>query len=104
LKIDVEGHDFEVLKGGIGLIEGHSIDFIQVEVGLNPKNCLHVRFEEVKTFLEQRNYYLFGLYELTREKNRAGCRFHPMLPASCHSDHAAVSMALWWAKSPQLVC
>ena len=40
-----------------------AIDFVEVEAGMNPLNSLHVPLEEMKTFLEARDYLLFGLYE-----------------------------------------
>jgi FkbM family methyltransferase len=35
LKIDVEGHEFEILKGASSLIQGGNISFLQFEFGIN---------------------------------------------------------------------
>ena len=67
LKIDTEGYDLEVIKGAVTLIESNAIGFIEAEVSMNPGNTFHVSFEEVKKYLEQHNYFLFGLYEQVLE-------------------------------------
>jgi len=82
LKIDTEGHDLEVLIGAERMIDSQSVDVIHVEAGMNPKNAFHVRFESLKSHLEDRNYLLFGIYEQTGEfmeglpcLRRANCVF-----------------------------
>jgi FkbM family methyltransferase len=67
LKIDTEGRDLDVLKGGKRLLAEQAIDFIEVETGVNSENHYHVPFETVKSFLEPRGYSLFGLYEQCEE-------------------------------------
>lgn len=67
LKIDTEGFDLEVLKGAGAWIDDQRIPFILTEVSMNPKNTFHVPFEIVKGFMEQRGYYLFGLYDQAHE-------------------------------------
>lgn len=67
LKIDTEGYDLEVLRGGMQMLASHSIDFIEVEAGMYPANTLHVPFEEIKRFLEDKSYFLFGIYEQAQE-------------------------------------
>ena len=42
LKIDAEGHDMEVLKGFLDLLQDHRIGFVQVEASMNPGNRRHV--------------------------------------------------------------
>ncbi len=69
LKIDTEGYDLEVIKGAAPLLATNSISFIEAEVSMNPGNTFHVSFEEVKKYLEQQNYMLFGLYEQVQEWN-----------------------------------
>ncbi|CAN5423226.1 N/A [soil metagenome] len=63
LKVDTEGHDLQVLHGAANLLKEHKVDLIQVEVGMNSLKSLHVSLESVKNYLEQNNYYMFGLYE-----------------------------------------
>lgn len=82
LKIDTEGHDLEVLHGSEEILERQAIDVIHVEAGMNPTNQHHVPFEDLKSFLESKNYFLFGVYEQTGEfmsghplMRRANCVF-----------------------------
>ena len=67
LKIDTEGYDLEVLKGATDLLTRQSIDFIEVELGMNPENKLHVDFGEVKSYLENFHYRIFGIYNQAME-------------------------------------
>ena len=67
LKIDTEGGDLEVLKGGVNMLNDSNIDFVQVETSLNVYNKKHISFEIVKEYLESKKYFLFGLYEQTPE-------------------------------------
>lgn len=67
LKIDTEGYDMEVLKGAVQMLDEQAIDFIELEVGMNPSNTLHVPFEEMKLFLEKSDYFLYGIYEQVQE-------------------------------------
>lgn len=62
LKIDTEGHDLAVLKGAEAMLRRRCIRFIQVEAGMHPDNTLHVPMEQLKNFLEERNFLLFGIY------------------------------------------
>lgn len=67
LKIDTEGHDLKVIVGAGGMIRDQKIDFIEVEVGMNPDNVLHVPFEKMKHYLEMQQYRIFGIYEQAAE-------------------------------------
>ena len=67
LKIDTEGYDLDVIKGGKKMLDQAAIDFIEMEVGMNPNNKLHVPLEEVKPYMEINGYYLFGIYEQVQE-------------------------------------
>jgi len=69
LKIDTEGYDLEVIKGFEGLIGDNKIDFIQVEVGMNPNNNRHVNIKEFLYYMEPRKFYMFGVYDQWREKS-----------------------------------
>jgi FkbM family methyltransferase len=62
LKVDTEGADLEVLKGGAGVLTEQRIDFVEVEAGMNAGNVWHVPFESLKGYLESRSYLVFGLY------------------------------------------
>ncbi|MEY5042497.1 MAG: 2-O-methyltransferase NoeI [Bacteroidota bacterium] len=63
LKIDAEGYEDKILSGAHENLKNSNIDFIELEVGLNPFNNHHIEFEKVKKILESYDYYLFGLYE-----------------------------------------
>ena len=63
LKIDTEGYDLKVLKGGENLLSNQKVDFIQVEVSMNPFNTFHVSFDEVNKYLDFFDYYIFGIYD-----------------------------------------
>jgi FkbM family methyltransferase len=67
LKIDTEGGDFEVLKGAEGFLRNHKVDVIEVELGFSLDNDVHVPFQTVRFFLEQRSYFIFGFYEQVYE-------------------------------------
>jgi hypothetical protein len=67
LKIDTEGYDLEVLKGASELLAGHSIDLLEVEVGMNPRNDYHVNISVVLEYLESKGYLVFGVYEQVQE-------------------------------------
>lgn len=67
LKVDAEGHDLEVLRGAEQMLQGGRIDLIQLEVGMNPENQVHVPIEVAKRHLEGLDYRLFALYSQRRE-------------------------------------
>lgn len=67
LKIDTEGYDLNVLKGAKKIMEGQTADFIEVEAGMNPRNIYHVPLFDMKIFLEDRGYLMFGMYDQTLE-------------------------------------
>jgi len=67
LKIDTEGADFEVLKGAENMLSQQTIDVIEVEAGMNSKNKRHVPFDVFSRFFEEKNHFLFGIYEQMNE-------------------------------------
>lgn len=67
LKIDTEGHDMEVLRGGESLLDNKCIDVIQVEAGMSSLNSTHVPFDDFRAHLESKKYHLFGLYDQVHE-------------------------------------
>jgi FkbM family methyltransferase len=61
LKIDVEGYEFEVLRGAGDLLK--HIDYIVVEVGYI--RCpTKTHFSDMETFMEQNGFEVFNVYEL----------------------------------------
>ncbi len=69
LKIDTEGYDLEVLKGGASLLQSASVFMIQTEVSMNPMNTFHMGLEPIYTYLEKLGYMLFGIYSQVHEWN-----------------------------------
>jgi FkbM family methyltransferase len=67
LKIDTEGGDLDVLRGAEAMIRSQEIDIIQVEAGMNSRNRRHVGFQYFVEFMEERGYFLFGIYEQMNE-------------------------------------
>ncbi|WP_176500822.1 FkbM family methyltransferase [Sphingomonas sp. HMP9] len=67
LKIDTEGHDLEVLKGAVAMLDAGRVVAVQVEAGMNPENTFHIPFEALKAFLEDHGYRLFGFYDQVTE-------------------------------------
>lgn len=67
LKIDTEGSDLEVLKGGESMLSGQQISLVEVEASMNPQNKQHVPFCELKEYLERHRYYIFGIYQPVHE-------------------------------------
>lgn len=63
LKIDAEGSDLDVLRGGERMLREQRVDVVEVEAGMNPDNARQVSFEALKLHLEQTGYLLFGIYE-----------------------------------------
>lgn len=67
LKVDTEGMDLDVLEGADALLRAHAVTFVEVEAGMNPENRRHVPFDVLRSFLEERGYVLFGVYEQVPE-------------------------------------
>ena len=63
MKVDTEGHEFEVLEGARELISEGRIDLIKLECGVNPDFDYHADLAEVMTYLQERGYRLFGIYD-----------------------------------------
>ena len=72
LKIDTEGGDLDVLKGGTRLLEAQSVDFVEVEASMHAGNRTHVPFDLLRGHLESKNYLLFGIYSQVAESSAAG--------------------------------
>jgi FkbM family methyltransferase len=67
LKIDTEGFDLEVLKGGQKMLDSGAVTFIQVEAGISYTYKEHIPFQQFRQYLEKKGYVLFGIYEQTLE-------------------------------------
>jgi hypothetical protein len=49
------------------MLREQRIDMVQVEAGMYSGNTRHVPFEIFKQYLEQRQYFVFGIYEQMHE-------------------------------------
>lgn len=49
------------------MLENQAIDFIELEAGMNHTSCLHVPFNDLKSYLKSHNCYLFGIYKQKQE-------------------------------------
>ena len=63
LKIDAEGFDLEVLIGAREMLTEQRVAFVLVEVGFDPSDKRHVLFDDVRSFLSQYRFSVFGFYE-----------------------------------------
>lgn len=70
LKIDTEGHDFDVLLGFAPVLA--RVDFVEVEAAMNPYNRTHVPFRILEDFLRHAGFLLFRLYEQMLEFKKGG--------------------------------
>lgn len=67
LKIDTEGHELQVLAGAELMLSSERVCLIELELGMNPENSYHTRFEDAKGLMEQKGYRLFSITEQVAE-------------------------------------
>lgn len=70
LKIDTEGHDYDVLIGFLPVID--QVDFIQVEAAMNPYNTTHVPLRRFEDLLWHLGFHLFHIFDQKMEWKRGG--------------------------------
>jgi FkbM family methyltransferase len=70
LKIDTEGHDYDVLIGFLPVIQ--QTDFVQVEASMNPYNTTHIPLRAFEDLLRHLGFHLFHIFEQTMEWKRGG--------------------------------
>ncbi len=70
LKIDTEGHDYDVLLGFLPVLD--AVDFIEVEASMNPANKSHVPLRKFEDLLWHLGFHLFHIFELKMEWKRSG--------------------------------
>jgi FkbM family methyltransferase len=63
LKIDTEGHEFDVLQGATSLLQAQRIQLLMLECELIPTDAGFTPLASVATFLERFSYHLFGVYD-----------------------------------------
>lgn len=62
LKTDAEGLDLQILQGAEQMIRGRKIRFILSEVGFYRDNQRNTFFEDLRSYLEERDYRINGFY------------------------------------------
>ncbi|MCK9238357.1 MAG: FkbM family methyltransferase [Thiopseudomonas sp.] len=67
LKLDVEGHESEVLEGAKKILKEQLADIIYIEVGFDKKNKQQTYYREIEDTLNKYQYYLFRIYEQKNE-------------------------------------
>jgi FkbM family methyltransferase len=72
LKIDTEGFELPVLRGGMALIRRGAIRAIFTEVGFDREDRRHTCVADVSELLSSHNYVFYALYDVTH---------HPGTPA-----------------------
>lgn len=75
LKIDVEGHELQVLAGAADLLQTGRIQCVYAEVGFEEGDAQHTLFDDVRAKLDHHGFGFSGLYEPWRywgERGRIG--------------------------------
>lgn len=67
LKIDVEGHEAQVLEGARSLLSTGRIDIVYLEAGLDPLSQQHCYYRDLEDILREHGYRLFRVYEQTHD-------------------------------------
>jgi FkbM family methyltransferase len=65
LKIDTEGWEIEVLKGGTKAITNNKIKFILCEVGFTDENLRNTPINQIIDFMNKNNFVFYGLYDIS---------------------------------------
>lgn len=68
LKIDVEGYEFEVLKGAQGIMQ-KQLKAIVLEVGYQRGND-KVHFSDVENFMESHHFQCCGIYDISKSRDK----------------------------------
>lgn len=75
LKIDTEGYELEVLKGGENILSQGSVSAIIGEVALSVKNNRNTQLHALISYLDKFDYYFVGLYDTDIRTYRQGIAF-----------------------------
>lgn len=63
-KLDVEGHELQVLEGFSEMLSNNAVDLLDIEAGLAPKTTRFVPFNAIKEALERFGYGVFYFHQL----------------------------------------
>lgn len=66
LKIDVEGHEIEVLNGAKDLISKNAVRALYLECDFNSDDTQHSYFPDVLDYLKSRNFAFHGIFDVIR--------------------------------------
>lgn len=72
LKIDVEGHDLEVLKGSREALAAGRVSIVQVEAGFRAPGKAMPSLDDFQRLLQPLNYQLYGVYNQCRARLQDG--------------------------------
>ncbi|PSL00394.1 FkbM family methyltransferase [Haloactinopolyspora alba] len=67
LKIDVEGHELQVLEGASKALTEEAVDILYIETGLDPASEQHVLYKDVEEALQPYGYRVLRFYEQRNE-------------------------------------
>lgn len=70
LKVDVEGHDLEVIKGAKRALSSSRVAIIQIEVGVGQLDRNQPSLEQIRNYVAPMGYYLYGIYNQCRQRVR----------------------------------
>lgn len=70
LKLDVQGAEYDVLKGAAGLLQSQAIDFVFLEVLIAPTYDGQRSLREYLSLFEAHGYTLFGFYDLVHHRGQ----------------------------------
>lgn len=72
LKIDTEGYEEEVIRGGRGMLSEGRVSFILVEAGFANEDERHTPFHTLKSLLESLGFSFYAMYEMSHASFIAG--------------------------------
>ena len=75
LKLDVEGSELDVLRGGTCTLRSKLVNFIVAECDFNAADTQHSFFPDLLEFLTARNFLFFGLYDVIHYRECSGIGF-----------------------------
>lgn len=68
VKVDTEGHDLKVVLGFSDMLRGNAIDLMELEVGLNSINKLHVPLDSAVSAMRFFGYEIFSFGDIAYER------------------------------------
>ena len=75
LKIDTEGYELQVLDGAAEMLANGAVSFIYCEVGFLRVNNRNTNFSDLCEYLAKRNYFFYGLYQVSDDNWAKGFSF-----------------------------